>query len=125
CALRVIARVILYWGGAAPLFPMLPTRKGPTMKMLASQKTARRDDRQRKFFLESLERRTLLAGNVSAASDSTNALLITGDKKDNNVALMEDANGDLTLSSANSKINGQTSPLDLTGLLNGNANFNG
>src|SRR5689334_7058436 len=95
------------------------------MRLVAPRKTARRDFRQRKFFLESLERRTLLASNITVGFDPTNALLITGDKKDNAIAIVEDATGGLTLTSMNSRINGQTSPLDLGSLLSGNADFSG
>src|SRR5436309_15230410 len=97
------------------------------MKLLAPRRKSRRDFRERKFFLESLESRTLLAGNVSVAFDSTaNALLITGDKKDNNVAITGDASGNLTLSGTNTRFNGQSS-LNLTDFLNNNgvANFAG
>ncbi|MBW8883857.1 MAG: hypothetical protein JF612_03575, partial [Planctomycetia bacterium] len=96
------------------------------MQLLETRKkTTRRDFRQRKFFLEPLESRALLAGNVSVALNSvTGSLLITGDKKDNNVAITENASGDLTLTS-NSKINGQNSPFDLTEFLNSNRTFNG
>src|SRR5262245_10362854 len=96
------------------------------MRLLAPRKKSRRDFWQRRFLLESLESRTLLAGNVSVAFDATtNALLITGDQKNNNVAITEDASGKLTLTGTNTTINGLTSPFDLTGFLNSNANFNG
>src|SRR4051812_8249149 len=95
------------------------------MRLFATRKKTHRDRCQRKFFLEALERRTLLAGNVSVGFDPTGALLITGDKKDNNVAITEDAGGGLMLTSANSRINGQASPLDLSGLLDSNPSFSG
>src|SRR4051794_9259875 len=95
------------------------------MQLLSTRQKARRDFRQRQFFVESLERRTMLASNVSVGFDATDALLITGDKKDNNIAIVEDPNGGLMLSSSNSRINGLSTPLDLGSLLSSNPNFNG
>src|SRR4051812_10891196 len=95
------------------------------MKLLTSRNKNRRDLRQRKVFFESLESRSLLAGNVLVSVDqATNALLITGDKKDNTVAITENASGDLSLTGTNTKINGQAT-FDLTAFLAANPNFNG
>src|SRR5689334_12145309 len=95
------------------------------MLSLSKPKKNRRDLRQRRVFFESLGCRSLLAGNVLVSIDqATNALLITGDKKDNTVALAENASGNLSLAGTNTTINGQ-STFDLTAFLAANPNFNG
>src|SRR5262245_43982220 len=58
-------------------------------------------------FIEPLERRALLAGNVLAAVTAGN-LVITGDASDNNIEVQQLSNGNWQVSGTGTMINGVT-----------------
>jgi len=72
---------------------------------------------RKSFFVEPLEGRSLLAGNVLASIDQTGMLNLTGDAQVNNVSISYDATaGAYVVSGVNTTINGGTSAVDLNAL---------
>ena len=65
----------------------------------------RKSNRASKRFIEPLERRALLAGNVLAAVTAGN-LVITGDASDNNIEVQQLAGGTWQVSGLSTNING-------------------
>src|SRR5262245_314780 len=65
----------------------------------------RKSNRASKRFIEPLERRALLAGNVLAAVTAGN-LVVTGDVGDNNIEVQQLANGTWQVSGTSTTING-------------------
>src|SRR3954469_20437665 len=83
---------------------------------------------RKSFFVEPLEGRSLLAGNVLASIDQTGMLNLVGDAQVNNVAVSYDATaGAYVVSGVNTTINGGTGSVNLNTLAQaaGGALFSG
>jgi len=84
----------------------------------------RQVNRRRQSFLsfESLESRTVLAGNVTA-SVTNGLLVVNGDNGDNQIAITQNANGGIRISALNlngtTTINGQAGPIVLGNVTQG------
>jgi hypothetical protein len=90
-------------------FPSRRTKKAPSSHLLG-----RNYNRKSRLNFESLEERTVLAGNVTASVNG-GFLVMIGDAGDNQVAITQSASGGIQVSSLDgtTHINGQAGPISL------------